>query len=1017
MTLKGGGEKLPKRTDLLICLGAGCVSSGSELIKKKLEEKIREKGLENEVRIIGTGCMGPCERGPVIMIYPEGVFYQRITLEDVDTIVEQHLLKGKIVEKLLPKEELAPSIKEKEIPFFTKQKKIVLSNCGIIDPEKIEEYIAVNGYEALARVLEGMTPEQVIAEIEKSGLRGRGGAGFPTGAKWKFVRNAQGKPKFVVCNADEGDPGAFMDRAVLEGDPHAVLEGMLIAAYAVGAEQGYIYVRAEYPLAIKRLQIAIDQARKYGFLGKNILDTDFSFDIELRIGAGAFVCGEETALLASIEGKRGMPRSKPPFPATHGLWGKPTLINNVETYANVRHIILNGADWFRSFGTPSSPGTKVFALSGKVRNTGLIEVPMGTTLGEIVFDIGGGIIGDRKFKAAQTGGPSGGCLTVKHLNLPLDYESVKEAGAIVGSGGLIVVDETTCMVELARYFLEFCQEESCGKCTPCRVGTKKMLEILERIIHGKGTLEDLDRLEEIGMWVQQTALCGLGQTAPNPVLSTLKYFRDEYEAHIIDKRCPAGVCADLFIAPCENACPAHVDVPAYIAHISEGRFKEAFYVHIKNNPFPSVCGRACPARCESYCRRLQVDESIAIRQLKRFMADKAIEEKWELPKPERYNGKKVAIVGAGPAGLSAAYFLNLKGYKVTVFEALPEPGGTPTHYIPEYRLPKEIILEEVRRIERSGVEIRVNHPITDLEALRKDYDAVFLACGSMKETKLNVPGENLKGVLSGMEFLGKVKKGEKPDIGKKVVVIGGGNTAIDAARTAWRLGADVHVIYRRTRDEMPALHEEIEEAEREGIKFTFLATPVKFLEEDGRVRAVRCISMKLGEFDSTGRRKPIPIENSEFDVEATSVIVAVGQRADLAFKVDGLELTSWGTIKVDLRTLKTSLEGVFAGGDVVRGPSTIVEAVADGRLAASMIDKYLGGDGILWYESRESVKTTYNEEEYLKTQPRRKPVILPVDRRRNFAEVEKTFFEGQAVEEARRCLHCDIKEEVLLEEG
>ncbi len=1002
---------MPKRLDVLICLGAGCVSSGSELIKKKMEEEIRKRGLEDEIRIIGTGCMGPCERGPVMMIYPEGVFYQRVTLKDVETIVEEHFLKGRVVERLLPKEEVVPSLKEEELPFFTKQKKIVLANCGVINPENIEEYIAVDGYEALARVLEKMTPEEVIFEIEKSGLRGRGGAGFPTGRKWRFVKNAQGKPKYVVCNADEGDPGAFMDRAVLEGDPHAVIEGMLIAAYAVGAEQGYIYVRAEYPLAIKRLQIAIEQARKYGLLGKNILETDFSFDIELRIGAGAFVCGEETALLASIEGKRGMPRPKPPFPATHGLWGKPTLINNVETFANVRHIILNGADWFRSFGTDKSPGTKVFALSGKVRNTGLIEVPMGITLGEVVFDIGGGIPNNKKFKAAQIGGPSGGCLTVKHLNLPLDYESVKEAGAIIGSGGLIILDENTCMVELARFFLEFCQEESCGKCIPCRVGIKKMLEILERIVHGKGTLEDIDRLEELGRWIQQSALCGLGQTAPNPVLSTIKYFREEYEAHIIDKRCPAGVCADLFIAPCENACPANVDVPAYIAHIAEGRYKEAFYVHIKNNPFPSVCGRACPAECERACRRIQLDEAIAIRQLKRFMSDKALEEGWELPKPEKYNGKKVAVVGSGPAGLSAAFYLNLKGYKVTVFEALPEPGGTLTHYIPEYRLPREIVLKEVERIANTGVEIKVNHKITDLEPLRKEFDAVFLACGSMKEVKLGIPGEDLKGVYSGMEFLKKAKMGEKVDIGKKVVVIGGGNTAIDAARVAWRLGADVRVVYRRSRDEMPALPSEIEEAEKEGIKFTFLATPVSFIGENGRVRAVRCISMKLGEFDLSGRRRPIPIEGSEFDIEATTVIVAVGQRAELGFESEGLELTRWGTIKVDPRTMKTSLDGVFAGGDVVRGPALIVEAVADGRKAASAIDKYLGGDGILWYEERKPVKTTYNEEEYLKTQPRRRPPMLPMERRKSFIEVEKAFFEGQAIEEARRCLHCDIKEE------
>lgn len=536
---------LIQRAHVLVCMGAGCVSAGSELVKKRLEEKIKEKELDVEVRIIGTGCMGPCERGPIVLVYPEGAFYQKVGLSDVDLIVEEHLLKGRVVKELLAKDEAAVRVSKEEIPFFAKQEKIVLANCGVIDPENIEEYIAANGYEALARVLERMTPDEVISMMEKSNLRGRGGAGFPTGLKWRFVRSAKGEPKYVVCNGDEGDPGAFMDRAILEGDPHAVLEGMLIAAYAVGSKQGYIYVRAEYPLAIKRLQIAMEQARKYGFLGKNILDTGFSFDVELRIGAGAFVCGEETALLASIEGRRGMPRSKPPFPATHGLWGKPTLINNVETYANVRHIILNGPEWFRSFGTDSSSGTKVFALSGKVKNTGLIEVPMGITLREVVFDIGGGIINDGKFKAAQIGGPSGGCLTERHLDLPLTYESVKEAGAIVGSGGLIILDENTCMVELARYFLEFCQLESCGKCIPCRVGTKRMLEILERITQGAGKMEDINELERLGNWVQQASLCGLGQTAPNPVLSTVRYFREEYEAHVIQKKCPAKVCVSL----------------------------------------------------------------------------------------------------------------------------------------------------------------------------------------------------------------------------------------------------------------------------------------------------------------------------------------------------------------------------------------------------------------------------------------------------------------------------------------
>jgi NADH:ubiquinone oxidoreductase subunit F (NADH-binding)/(2Fe-2S) ferredoxin len=529
---------------VLICSGAACLSSGEEVVKNKLFELIKEKNLENDVKIIETGCMGPCQYGPVMIVYPDGSYYINLNEEKIEKVVNEHFIKGRPVKEFLwETPEARKKVEEKKIiPFFEKQLKIVLSNCGNIDPENIDEYIGTGGYEALGKVLTEMTPEQVIDIVTKSGLRGRGGAGFPTGLKWKFARESKGDEKFVICNGDEGDPGAFMDRSVCEGDPHAVLEGMAIAGYAIGANKGYIYIRAEYPLAVKRLQIALKQAKKYGLIGKNIFETGFNFDIEIRIGAGAFVCGEETALIASIEGKRGQPRPKPPFPAQKGLWGKPTVINNVETLANIRHIILKGPEWFASFGTEKSKGTKVFALSGKVKNTGLVEVPIGITLRELIFDIGGGIPNGKKFKAVQIGGPSGGCIPEEHLDTPIDYESLTSLGAIMGSGGLIVLDEDNCMVSMAKFFLEFTVDESCGQCIPCRVGLKRMYNILDKITKGKGTMEDLVMLEELAKTVKTTSLCGLGQTAPNPVLSTLRYFKDEYIEHIKEKKCKANIC-------------------------------------------------------------------------------------------------------------------------------------------------------------------------------------------------------------------------------------------------------------------------------------------------------------------------------------------------------------------------------------------------------------------------------------------------------------------------------------------
>ena len=535
------------RSHVLLCGGSGCTSNKSMEVKNRFEEKLKEVKLDKEVQVVVTGCFGLCKEGPIAIVYPEGSFYSRMNVDKVDEIVEGHLLKGRIVEKFLFKgiEEAEDHKSLMDVQFYRKQKRLVLRNCGIINPEDINEYIAMDGYMALGKVLTEMTPDEVIQLVKDSGLRGRGGAGFSTGMKWAFAAPNKADQKYIICNADEGDPGAFMDRSVLEGDPHAVLEAMAIAGYAIGATKGFIYVRAEYPIAVHRLELAIKQARELGLLGKNIFNSGFDFDIETRLGAGAFVCGEETALMQSIEGNRGMAKVKPPFPANKGLWGKPTVINNVETLANIPQIILKGPEWFRSMGTEKSPGTKIFALGGKVVNTGLVEVPIGTTLREVIYDIGGGCPGGKKFKAVQTGGPSGGCLTADHLDTPIDYETLAAAGSMMGSGGMIVMDEDNCMVDIARFFLDFIVDESCGKCTPCRVGTKRMFTILERITQGEGTMEDLEELESLANSIKNASLCGLGQTAPNPVLATLKYFRDEYVAHVVDKKCPAKSCKAL----------------------------------------------------------------------------------------------------------------------------------------------------------------------------------------------------------------------------------------------------------------------------------------------------------------------------------------------------------------------------------------------------------------------------------------------------------------------------------------
>ena len=986
------------RAHVLLCYGGACISSGAESIKEAMEKAIIKVGIQNEVDVITTGCMGTCELGPIMIVYPDGVFYQKVKPEDAEEIVREHLLKGRVVKRLFYKRPKTEEMVEmfNDIDFFKLQKKIALRNCGIINPLDIEEYIAADGYMALGKTLTEMTPHKVIEEIKRSGLRGRGGAGFPTGLKWEFTSASRGEQKYVVCNADEGDPGAFMDRSILEGDPHSVIEAMMICGYVIGSNQGYVYVRAEYPLAVERLSLAIEQARKNELLGENIFGTGFNFEIEIRIGAGAFVCGEETALMRSIEGMRGEPRPKPPFPAQKGLFDCPTVLNNVETFANVPYIILQGADDFASVGTEKSKGTKVFALAGNINNTGLIEVPIGMPLGTIIYDIGGGIPNNKKLKAVQIGGPSGGCIPVQHLNVPVDYESLQELGAIMGSGGLIVMDEDTCMVDLARYFMEFIQEESCGKCTPCRQGTRIMLDVLTRICDGKGRMEDIHILEELSCQIKLTSLCGLGQTAPNPVLSTLKYFKEEYIEHIRDKKCRAGVCAKLVYAPCSNICPASVNVPAYLACIKEGNLKQALKAHLKTNPFPAVCGRVCPHQCEAKCKRNDIDSPVNIRSVKRFMAD-SIEDYSEcFPEKQNPNGIKTAVIGSGPSGLSNAYFLTMLGYDVTVFESEAKAGGMLTYAIPSYRLPNNIVEKEIQALCEYGVKIKTNTNVgkdISISELRKQgFKAFYIAAGAGDSIMPRIEGIDNEKVMAGLDFLYKINNEEKVNIGKEVVIIGGGNTAIDTARTAKRLGADVTIVYRRTKEEMPAEIEEINEAENEGVKIQLLQN-IKSVKSINNKLEVEFVKMRLSEFDKSGRRRPVEIETSSFVKKIDLLILAIGQKPSTGALFD-----------------KELMKDMFAGGDVVTGPSTVVEAIGDAQKAAEAIDKYLtGGREEYPWNVMDPIEVEFDPEEEPVSHNRTKNILIPLRERKSFAEVEKTWDKKTACKEAERCLRCEYK--------
>jgi len=998
---------------VLVCQGTGCTSSRSEEVRRALEHELDRAGLSN-VEVDFTGCHGFCQQGPIVVVEPEGTFYAHVKPEDAADIVYSHLKEGKWVKRLFYRDpvtnEAIPTYQA--INFYKKQTRLILRNCGHINPEKIEDYITAGGYQALRKTLLKMTPEEVISEIKKSGLRGHGGAGFPTGIKLEFCRKSPGEQKYMICNADEGDPGAFMDRSTMEGDPHTVIEGLIIAAYAIGASEGYIYCRAEYPLAIKRLRIAIKQAGERGFLGKNILGSQFNFTVHIKEGAGAFVCGEETALMASIEGGRGMPRSRPPFPAQSGLWGKPTTINNVKTLASIPVIISSGAEWYASIGTEKSKGTAVFALTGKIANAGLVEIPMGVTLRELIFEIGGGIPGGKRFKAVQTGGPSGGCLPASLLDSPVDYESLTAVGSIMGSGGMVVMDEDNCMVDMVRFFLSFTQLESCGKCIPCRWGTKQMLDILEDIASGRGRPGDIELLQELAESVKDGSLCGLGQTAPNPVLTSIRYFRDEYEEHIKRHHCSAAVCKGLVKAPCSHTCPAGIDVPRYLRFISQGKFDQALAVIREKIPFPSICGHVCPHPCEAKCRRGQVDEAIAIRALKRFAAEKG-NGLWKAgAKMAAATGKRVAIVGAGPAGLTAAYYLARRGHAVTVFEALPEPGGMMKYGIPEYRLPRAVLVGEIEEIRGVGVDIRTNTRIDSVDKLfEHGYHAIFFAIGAHQGAKLRIEGEDSPEVMEGVSFLREINIGNKVRVGDRVAVIGGGNVAIDASRSALRLGAkEAIIIYRRTRDEMPASEEEIEEALFEGVKIKFLAAPIRIERKNGAVE-LTCIRMELGAVDESGRRSPVPIEGNEFSLTFDTVIAAIGQVPEAPEKF-GLPLGRGNIVQVDADTLATAREGLFAGGDAVTGPATVIEAIAAGRQAAISIDRYLGGSGTIdeTLASPEEVEILPEIEEGEKHRISI-PTLTLSERLGSFAEVELSLGEEMAIEEAMRCLRCDLEED------
>jgi len=1026
----------------VILVGAGTcgLGAGAGATLARIRAYCSERALDVELKEVG--CVGLCSEEPIVDLQLPGrtrVSFPSITADKVDPLLDGFFGGVPPLDRALgdypaqgqrPWPGVGPLA---EHPFLAPQKRWVLANSGLIDFTSIDEYVARGGYSALHRTLSGRTRQEVVDEVVASGLRGRGGAGFPTGRKWQMALASPGEQKYMICNADEGDPGAFMDRAVCESDPHRLLEGMVTGCYAIGASKAYIYIRAEYPLAIRNLKLAMAQARTYGLLGDDILGTGFNLDIVIKMGAGAFVCGEETALIHSIEGKRGMPRPRPPYPIQSGVFGKPTVINNVETFANIPAVMRMGAKGFAAAGTPGSKGTKVFALSGMVRRTGLVEVPMGTTIRDVVFKVGGGIPNNRTCKAVQIGGPSGGCIPEPQMDVACDYEDLKAFGAIMGSGGLVVMDEGTCMVDLAKFFMEFIQSESCGKCIPCREGTRQMLDILKAITQNRRSEEGLDALlrmrgvmvlKELGEAIQKSSLCGLGQTAPNPVLSTLKWFRDEYEAHIYERRCPAGACRELVGAPCQSGCPVGTEVWKYVAHVALGEYDEAYRAIRGANPFPSVCARVCNHPCEASCRcGTTGGEPIAIRDLKRFVVDRVDPRSFKVPvRPARPGAPRVAVVGAGPAGLTAASDLGQKGYRVTVFEREDRPGGMLMAGIPAYRLPRETLGAELDGLLNENITLVCNRALgTDftVQSLEEEgYQAIYLALGAHRSKRLGLPGDDAQGILPGIEFLKAFNlRGEERARGR-VGIVGGGNSALDAARVALRQQdvTAVTIYYRRTRQEMPAYREEIEAALEEGIRLETLVTPVAVTSSEGRLTGVEFLRNVLGDRDDSGRARPVPVPGSEFRAELDTLVVAISEEPETG-ALEGFKLKPWGGLVINPESCLASRKGVFGGGDLVTGPGTVIEAVAAGRNAAVMIDRQLTGRQlrvlpkvVLPTDYVPPVAAGEEEDEGVEAAGRAHPPHLPVlERHRNFREVDLCLPEDHALCEARRCLRCDLE--------
>ena len=999
-------------------------AAGAGEVLDTLRAEIEKEGIEAQV--IEVGCLGPCYLEPLVIVHKPGaprICYGNIGPEKILDILYKHALGDDPCKQWAigsMDDGIATDIPAlSDHPVMFNQVRRIFRNCGIIDPENLNHYFARNGYRGFLHALE-IGPEKTLDEVRKSGLRGRGGAGFPTFKKWEFCKNTPAEKRFLICNCSEGDPGSFMNRALIEGDPHAVVEGMLIAGFAMNATAAYVYCGVEYTTVLKRLKLAIKQAREAGLLGENIAGSGFSFDITVKRGAGAYVCGEETALIAAIESRRGMPRPRPPFPAVSGLWGYPTNIQNVETLGNLPLILLYGAEWYTQYGSENNKGTRSFAMAGSVKRPGLIEVPLGMSLLDIIYDVGGGAPMGRAVKAVQTGGPSGGCIPSWLFELPVEYEALAQAGSIMGSGGMIVLDEQTCMVDLVRYFLTFTQNESCGKCPPCRVGTRAMLALVTKITEGQADLQDLATLESIALTVKNGSLCGLGQTAANPVLCTLKYFRDEYMAHIVGKHCPAGVCNALMTTPCMSGCPAGVYIPGVVSLAGEERFSEAIRLYRDRNPFASVCGYICSHPCENRCQRSTVDAPVSISAINRFL----VHGEAPVPAPEvRPNpsnvSRKVAIVGAGPSGLSAAYFLARIGYRPVVMEAASEAGGALVNYIPAFRLPKDVVQREIDMIRGLGVSIEANRRLGadfTLQSLREDgFEAVIISCGSSVSAALNIPGEDAQGIDDAGAYLSCFNTSGSVATGKRVVVIGGNNAALDAARVAKRQGADeVSILYRRTRREMTAYEECIDDAEREGVRIFPLTSPLAFTVKNGRVSGVECVHMELGAFDLSGRRTPQPANEPRFVVDADQVVLAVGRKSNIVDCCEGvgLESDTAGYIRVNAQTQQSSVPWIFACGDAVSNKGEIIDAIASGERAAAELDKFLTGSDHAFWRKQSLVDTSFDMTAEPVTTPR-----LVIDRaliekqKDSFDDSLGSFPKEVAVGQALRCLRCDYCKE------